>query len=65
VGLVNEAMADLPWPGEDLAGKEIKPFGNNPFQVVVANLGTAALPANSIPARRTSRVEPSEVIRAE
>jgi predicted permease len=34
VGLVNEAMADLLWPGEDPVGKEIRVFGNDPFQVV-------------------------------
>jgi len=34
VGLVNEAMGDLLWPGEDPVGKEIKVFGNEPVQVV-------------------------------
>jgi predicted permease len=34
VGLVNQAMAEELWPGEDPVGKEILLFGNQPFTVV-------------------------------
>jgi len=34
VGLVNESMARLLWPGEEAVGKEILLFGSDPFRVV-------------------------------
>jgi predicted permease len=34
VGLINRAMAELLWPGEDAVGKEIQLFGNRPFTVI-------------------------------
>lgn len=34
VGLINRAMADLLWPGEDAVGKEIRLFGSRPFTVI-------------------------------
>lgn len=34
VGLINRAMAEELWPGEDPLGKEILLFGNQPFTVV-------------------------------
>jgi predicted permease len=34
VGLVNQAMAEELWPGEDPVGKEILLFGSQPFRVV-------------------------------
>lgn len=34
VGLINQAMADKLWPGQDAVGKMIKLFGSEPFRVV-------------------------------
>lgn len=34
VGLINRAMANALWPGQDPIGKEIRVFGNLPFTVV-------------------------------
>ncbi|HEX9633205.1 MAG TPA: ABC transporter permease [Gemmatimonadales bacterium] len=34
VGLINRAMAELLWPGEDAVGKEIRLFGSRPFTVI-------------------------------
>ncbi len=34
VGLINETMARILWPGQDPVGKEILLFGNQPFEVV-------------------------------
>jgi putative ABC transport system permease protein len=34
VGLINRAMAESLWPGEDPIGREIRVFGNVPFEVV-------------------------------
>lgn len=51
VGLVNEAMAQSLWPGEDPIGKEILLFGSQPFTVVgvVGNVRQFALDREPLP----------------